>query len=124
MSVRFRSRLPIAGAALLAALTSLVPCLHAQQHDWEKTYTVAAKPTLRVETADAQLEIHSCGSCHEIRIAVELRNRKLSDFRLIESQSGNQVTFELKEKPRIGFHVVLHDSSVKVLVETPVELAL
>lgn len=96
----------------------------AQTHDWQKTYTVSGRPTLNLQTSDAGLEVHSCGSCREIRIAVDLRNRKLSDFNLTENQSGDSVSFELKEKVRMGFHMTFHDSSVHVIVETPTELGL
>ena len=54
------------------------------------------------------------------------REAKLSDYRLEESQSGDQVHFLFKEKPQIGvhFHVNWHRTSAKVTVETPADLTL
>ena len=51
------------------------------------------------------------------------RGRKLSDYRLEEGQSGDQVHFLLKELPHIGVHVTWHRET-RVTVESPAQLTL
>ncbi|HEX3469665.1 MAG TPA: DUF4097 family beta strand repeat-containing protein [Silvibacterium sp.] len=112
--------LTIAGLAVF----SMPSLAQDADHLWSKSYTVAGKPTLNLETADTGVQISSCGSCREIRIRVETEGIKLSDYRLEESQNGDQVHFLLKEKEHIGVHITLHKSRSKVTVETPAELTL
>jgi DUF4097 and DUF4098 domain-containing protein YvlB len=113
--------LVLAGAAALAAMPAFA---QDADHLWTKSYPVNGKPTLNLETGDAGLQISSCGACHEIRIKVETDGIKLSDYRLEESQSGDQVHFLFKEKTHIGVHVTWHRTQTKVTVETPAELTL
>ena len=114
----------IALAAAVAAFSALPVLAQDADHAWSKNYTVTGKPTLNLEVGDSGVDISSCGSCREIRIRVESEGRKLSDYRLEESQSGDQVHFLFKEKPQIGvIHVNFHRTA-KVTVETPADLAL
>ena len=113
--------LVLAGAAALAAMPAIA---QDADHLWTKSYPVTAKPTLNLETGDAGLQISSCGTCREIRIKVETDGVKLSDYRLEESQTGDQVHFLFKEKPHYGVHVTFHRTQTKVTVETPAELTL
>jgi DUF4097 and DUF4098 domain-containing protein YvlB len=108
----------------LAALTALPALAQDAEHLWSKNYALSGKPTLNLETGDAGVQISSCGSCREIRIRVETEGISLSDYRLEESQSGDQVHFLFKEKPHIGVHITWHKSRTKVTVETPAELTL
>jgi hypothetical protein len=113
--------LAVAALAVLPSLTA-----HAQDpdHSWSKTYPVTGKPTLTLETSDAGVAFHPCGDCHEIRIHIEVVGRKLSDYRLEESQSGNEVHFLFKELPHLGAHIVWHKEQTQVTVESPVQLTL
>jgi DUF4097 and DUF4098 domain-containing protein YvlB len=108
----------------LAALTSLPALSQDADHSWSKTYTVTGKPTLTLETSDAGVQISSCGECREIRIHVEVVGQKLSDYRLEESQTGDQVHFLLKEHDHMGVHISWHKVETRVTVETPTELTL
>ncbi len=110
----------LAGLVLLPSLTILA---QDPDHSWSRTYAVTGKPTLTLETSDAGVEFHSCGDCHEIRIHVQVEGRKLSDYRLEEGQSGDQVHFLLKELPHIGVHVTWHRET-RVTVESPAQLTL
>ena len=110
----------LAGLVLLPSLTILA---QDPDHSWSRTYAVTGKPTLTLETSDAGVEFHSCGDCHEIRIHVQVEGRKLSDYRLEEGQSGDQVHFLLKELPHIGVHVTWHRGT-RVTVESPAQLTL
>jgi Putative adhesin len=111
----------LAGLAMLASLPVLG---QDSDHSWSKTYAVTGKPTLHFETSDASVEFHPCGECHEIRIHVEVVGRKLSDYRLEEGQSGDEVHFIFKELPHIGVHIVWHREQTHVTVETPAQLTL
>src|SRR5271170_1150740 len=118
----------LARFASLAAISLLAITATAQtDNQWDKTYSVSAQPTLVLTTGDSNLDIKSCGECQTVRIHVEAQNRKLSDYRLEEDQSGNTVHFSLKEKIHAGIHFTVNwhnSSSVSVQVETPAKLTL
>lgn len=119
--MKTKMALAAAGLALLASCTVLA---QDSDHSWSKTYPVTGKPTLNFETSDARVDFRSCGTCREIRIHVEVVGHKLSDYRLEEGQSGDQVHFLFKELPRIGIHIVWQREQTSVTVETPAELTL
>jgi hypothetical protein len=118
-----KTKLTVAVAAL-AMLTSLPVLAQDSDHSWSKTYPVTGKPTLNFEVSDANVAFQSCGECREIRIHVELAGRKLSDYRLEEGQSGDEVHFLFKELPHIGVHIVWHSEQTHVTVESPAQLTL
>ena len=109
-----------------SVLIILATCLaSAQSGDWQKTYSVAGKPSLNLSTGDAAVEVHSCGDCRAVKIVVDWRDRRPSDFLLKESQAGDQVIFQLNEKSQIGIHFTMGNShSPRVTVETPTVLDL
>src|ERR1700685_3887435 len=113
--------LALAGIADLSPFTCIA---QDPDHSWTKTYPVTGKPTLTLETSDASVEFRPCGDCHEIRIHVEVEGRKLSDYRLEEGQSGDQVHFLFKELPHIGGHITWHREQTRVTVESPAQLTL
>jgi Putative adhesin len=113
--------LPLAALAVFSSLTALA---QDSDHSWSRTYPVTGKPTLTLETSDAGIEFHPCGDCHEIRIRIELVGRKLSDYRLEEGQSGDEVRFLFKELPHVGAHIFWHKEETRVTVETPAQLTL
>ena len=118
----------LAKSASLAAVSLLAITTLAQtDNHWDKTYTLYGQPTLTVATGDSSLTIKSCGNCQTVRITVDATNKKLSEYRLEEVQSGNTIQFSLKEKPHVGFHVTMNwhnNSSVSVQIETPANLTL
>jgi len=111
----------LAGLALLASLPALA---QDADHSWSKTYPITGKPTLTFETSDAGVAFQSCGDCREVRIHIEVVGRKLSDYRLEEGQSGNEVHFLFKELPHMGVHFGWHEEQTRVTVETPAQLTL
>lgn len=111
-------------AAFLALLTASTAFAQDADHNWSKTYHLTGKPTLDFETSDATVDFRSCGDCHQIHIAIELVGQKLSDYRLEESQTGDEVHFLFKELPRIGVHIGWHVEHTHVTVETPAQLSL
>jgi hypothetical protein len=117
----------LAQTASLAAVASIAITVAAQtDNQWDKTYTVSAQPTLVLTTGDSNLTITSCGECQTVKIHVQATNRKLSDYNLVEDQSGDTIHFSLKEKGHLGGHVHIswHSESVTVQVETPANLTL
>jgi hypothetical protein len=115
-------------ALALAALTvfsSLTGLAQDPDHSWSRTYPVNRQPTLTLEISDAGVEFRPCGDCHEIRIHVEVVGRKLSDYRLEEGQSGDEVHFLFKGLPHTGgAHFVWHIEKTLVTVESPAQLTL
>lgn len=108
--------------ALLAGTYALAQTSNA---DWQKSYPVSSKASLTLGTGDGSVELHSCGECREVRIRVEWRDRKPSDYDLNEFQSGDHVNFELKEKPHMGIHINMgNHREPQVTVETPTALDL
>ena len=92
----------------------------ASGEDWQKSYPISGKASLTIATGDAGVELRSCGECREVRVRVEWRDRKPSTFILTESQTGDHVSFELKEKLHVGIHAVVGDwHGPEVTVETP-----
>jgi hypothetical protein len=110
--------------AVLAVFFSSTALAQDPDHSWSKTYPVTGRPTLTLETSDAGVEFRPCGDCHEIRIHVEVLGRKLSDFRLEEGQSGDEVHFLFKDLPHLGGHIVWHREQTRVTVESPAQLTL
>jgi hypothetical protein len=119
--MKTKTALATTALALFAACTALA---QDADHSWSKTYPLTGKPTLDFETSDASVDFRPCSACHEIRIHVEIVGRKLSDYRLEEGQSGDEVQFLFKELPNIGFHVTWHREQTRVTVETPAQLTL
>jgi hypothetical protein len=108
-------------------VSTLGALAHSQEKsaDWQKTYPISAKPSLTLSTGDASVEVFSCSACRELRVHVEWRDGKPSDFTVTESQSGDHVSFELKEKMHIMGHALgKHWQSPRVTVETPSALDL
>jgi hypothetical protein len=110
--------------ALSAFLLSAAAASAQSDTTWDKSYPVSGQPSLALSAGDSHLNIHACGSCQAVHIHVTAENTSLSRYILEESQSGNTVTFSLKEKPHMGIHVNLHSSSVKVDVESPANVTL
>src|SRR5215831_18607672 len=100
---------------------TLIPAFAAE--DWEKAYPVSGKPSLTIGTGDASTEVQPCAACRELRVRVQWNDRRTEDYNVTESQSGDHVNFELKEKQR--FHVSIGNRhEPRVLVEAPKEMDL
>jgi Putative adhesin len=110
-------------AAVALSLASVAAMAQTNGHEWQKTYTVGASPSLTVETGDSGLDIQSCGECREIRVHVQ-SGRDLNNYRLEEHQAGDQVFFSLKEKPERGLFHMNWKEGTKVTIETPSHLDL
>ena len=101
-------------ALLFACLA--VPCSAA---DWQKTFTISGKPTLRVETNEASVHITGTDT-HQVEVRVSATGYRIGDeVRVSERQSGNRVEIEVHvpHKVVIGFSV----HSVEIDVGLPRE---
>ena len=114
----------VLAAAGLASVISITAFAQNTERSWSKNYPVSGKPTLAFKTSDAHVEIRSCGDCREIRVHIEVEGKKLDDYRLEESQAGDQVHFEFWPREHRGFYIAPRRSSAHVTVETPASLTL
>lgn len=111
--------LPVLAAALAGASRA------SAETDWQKSYPVTGKPSVTVTTGDASLDVHACGSCQAVQVRVEWNERRPGDYNVLESQSGSHVSFEIKEKSGLGFHISMGNRhEPRVTVETPAEVDL
>ncbi len=117
----------LVASVALALLTAIPALAQDADHSWSKTYHLTGQPTLNLETSDANVDVRPCADCHQIRIHVELIGQKMSDYRLEEGQTGDEVHFLFKELPHLGFHITWHTpmhEAPRVTVETPAQLNL
>jgi len=112
---------------LIVILSLSLPllALSAFAEEWSKTYTVGAKPSLRIDTNDAAIEI-SRGSGSTISARVTTNNYPIgsSGVRVTEHQDGDKVELNVHIPNQVGIHVGWHDRRVRVEVQVPAETAL
>jgi DUF4097 and DUF4098 domain-containing protein YvlB len=112
--------LRVSAIALAVISFAALPLTARADADWQKTYSVSAKPSLTFSTGDSSADVRSCGDCREIRIRVQWNDRHASDYNLSEFQSGNTVNFQLHEKSGFGFHIEFGSHhGPHVFIETP-----
>ena len=86
------SKLCVAGIVLL----SLVAAAPARADEWSKKYSVSAKPNLRVDVNDGSIEIFSTDQ-KEIEVRITTVGWEIpKDIHITESQSGDNVTLEVR----------------------------
>lgn len=109
--------------AFALAVLTLASSSALAQANWDKTYSVAGKPSLQVELDDASVRATSCGGCRTVRIHVDWRGQDASHWRVSQMQGGNGIHFELKHRPEehSWFGGNWHGRSPEVTVELPAE---
>lgn len=114
------------GALLLGAMALAAP---ARADQWEKTYKLAGKPDLRVDTNDGPIEVRSSSS-PEIRARVWTSGWRISsdEVRIMrETQEGNRVEIEVRV-PRVrwswGFSSIHREVSIELIVPREANLDL
>lgn len=112
---------------LILVLVFFLPIvtLPAFAEEWSKSYTVSAKPSLRVDTNDAAVEI-SRGSGNTISARVTTSNYPIGNdgLRITEHQDGDKVDISLHIPNQSGLHIGWHDRRVRIEVQVPAETAL
>ena len=105
----------------LLAFTAIALCSLAFAEEWNKTYNVTGKPTLKVETSDAAINVSAWDqSTIEARVTVEGYKIGPDGIRIIEHQTGNVVEIELRY-PHHDVHFGFHRSRVEIDVKVPRE---
>jgi Toastrack DUF4097 len=99
--------------------------LSAFAEEWSKSYTVSAKPSLRVDTNDAAVEI-SRGSGNTISARVTTSNYPIGNngLRITEHQDGDKVELSVHIPNQSGFHIGWQNRRVRIEVQVPAETAL
>ena len=93
--------------------------------EWNKTYQVGDKPTLRVDTNDASVEI-TRGASHTFsaRVISEGVSIGSSGVRVTEHQDGDKVDLQVHVPNHgWGIHISMHQG-VRIEVQVPTETAL
>jgi hypothetical protein len=107
-------------------LTVCLPllALSAFAQDWSKSYTVGAKPSLRVDTNDAAIEI-TRGASNTIAARVVTQGYKngAADLHITEHQDGDKVELSVRF-PNEGMHFGWNNRRARIEVQVPQETAL
>jgi len=92
--------------------------------EWNKSYQVGDKPSLRVETNDASVEI-SRGVSHTVSAKVISGDYSIggSGVRVTERQDADKVDLQVHVPNSWGFHISTH-RGVRIEVQVPPETAL
>jgi riboflavin synthase alpha subunit len=114
---------------LILSLSLPLLAVSAFAEEWSKSYTVGAKPSLRVDTNDATIEIsRGAGSTIAARVTTNGYPIGSAGVRVTEHQDGDKVELNVHIPNQVGFHISLHNSwnnrQVRVEVQVPAETAL
>lgn len=110
---------------LVLSFTLPLLALSASAEEWSKSYTVGAKPSLRVDTNDAAIEI-TRGASNTVSARVTTHNYPIGSggLRISEHQDGDKVELMVHVPNQSGFHISWHDRRVLIEVQVPSETAL
>jgi DUF4097 and DUF4098 domain-containing protein YvlB len=105
---------------LILVLISCLPLLAASAFadDWSKTYKVGEKPSLRVDTNDAAIEV-TRGSSNTIAARVISEGYKSGEVRVTEHQDGDKVEVNVHLPNEIGFHISMRNHRARVEIQVP-----
>lgn len=90
--------------------------------DWTRTYQVGDKPSLRVDTNDAAIEI-SRGPSHVFSVKIISDGVPIGNggIHIIDHQSGDSLDLQVHLPHEHGFHINWHSQMVRVLIDAPQE---
>ena len=116
---------PVRKFILVLAFSLPIVALAASAEEWSKSYTVGAKPSLRVDTNDAAVEI-SRGSGSTIAARVTTSGYPIGNdgLHISEHQDGDKVELTVRIPSQSGFHISWHDRRVRIEVQVPAETTL
>ena len=99
--------------------------LPAVAQDWSKTYTVGAKPSLRVDTNDAAIEVtRGASSTISARVVTQGYKNGAADLHITEHQDGDKVELSVHFPNENGFHLGWNYHRARIEVQVPEETAL
>ncbi len=109
--------------AVVLSLPLLAGCALADE--WNRTYQVGDKPSLRVDTNDASVEV-SRGQSHvmSVRIVSEAINIGTGGVSIIDRQNGDSLDLQVHMPHQYGIHITWHSPRVRVEVQVPQETTL
>jgi hypothetical protein len=110
---------------LMILLCLCVLGLSAFAEEWNKSYQVGDKPSLRVETNDAAVEItRGVSRTISARVITEGYNIGNGGVRITERQDGDKVDLQIHIPSHFGVHINWHNQGTKIEVRVPPETAL
>ena len=103
------------------AVCALAAASPARADDWSKSYKLTGRPTLRVTTNDAHIDLYATDA-QQIDAHVTTRGWTIGDrgVKITESQSGNGVTLDV-HVPSFHFSFGWNNRSVRVELHVPHE---
>jgi DUF4097 and DUF4098 domain-containing protein YvlB len=88
--------------------------------EWTKTYTLSGNPELRVGTSDASIHVTTWDrNTTEARVTTEGYKIGEGGLRIIEQQTGNKVSIEVKFPHETFFSFGYHNRHVEITVQMP-----
>jgi hypothetical protein len=107
------------GVAIL--IFGLAAALPASADEWSKTYNIAGKPDLRVETSDANIRVTTWDQ-NIIEAKVVTSHYKIEEggIRVEEHQNGDSVAIDVRY-PHHNFTIGWGDRRVDILIQMPRE---
>lgn len=90
--------------------------------DWSKTFQLSGKPSLRVETSDANIHVETWDqNAIETRVTAEGWKIGEGGLKIIDSQTGDTVKLEVRfpREFHVGFHHTYH--KVQIAIHMPRE---
>jgi DUF4097 and DUF4098 domain-containing protein YvlB len=119
-----RARNFVAAAGMLVAIAIAASAAPARADQWSKTYQVNGRADLRVMTGDGDVTVTGTDQLQiDARITTNGWKIGPNDVQIIESQSGNSVSIEVK-LPHWGMTMFGNHKSLRVEVSVPHELDL
>ena len=110
---------------LILTVSLLLLSLPALADEWNKSYPVGAKPSLRVDTNDAAIEIsRGASSTIQARVTTDHYEIGSGGVRITEHQDGDKVELTVHIPNQAGFHINWYDRRVRVEVQVPAETTL
>jgi DUF4097 and DUF4098 domain-containing protein YvlB len=111
--------------SLILLLCSSLFSVSALAEEWNKSYQVGDKPSLRVETNDASIEI-TRGASKTISAHVITEGYSIGGggVRVTEHQDGDKVDLQVHVPNTWGFHISMHNNPVRITVQVPPDVAL
>ena len=107
--------------ALIILALSAVSALPARADEWSKTYNLSGKPTLRIETSDANIKVNTWDQ-NSIQAKVITTGYKIGDngIRVDEHQSADSVEIDVRY-PHHDFNFGWNSHRVEIIVQMPRE---
>jgi Toastrack DUF4097 len=116
------TRFTLLSLTLLTVVFAIASALPAHADEWAKTYTVAGKPDLRVETSDANIRV-STWDQNTIEARVTTTRYKIGEggIRIEEHQNGDAVEIEVRFPRSHGLTIDWGQRRVDVEIHMPRE---